>query len=142
MKKCDRCGLYDEYPTFIKQFMHWTLLINYMQPTLGSALVVLNRHVSDLSDIKLYEAKDYWDITNLLEKSLKLSFNPQRINHLMLANAVKHVHYHVVPRYSEPREFEGMTFTDEKFGHMPILTKSRLDEKILGSIKAKILENL
>ena len=66
MKKCDRCGLYDEYPTFIKQFMHWTLLINYMQPTLGSTLVVLNRHVSDLSDIKLYEAKDYWDITNLL----------------------------------------------------------------------------
>ena len=140
MDKCKLC-FYDE-STFIKKFNHWTLLINCMQPTLGSTLVVLNRHIPDLSDIKICEATDYWNITNELEKSLKASFNPERINHLMLADAIQHVHYHVVPQYQEPRWFGGMTFTNKKFGHIPILTKSRLDSKILDTIGEKILENL
>ena len=143
MTECALCeDLNERSPTFATRFMHWTLLVNYMQPTLGSSLVVLNRHVSRLSDVRLYEMVDYWNITQFLEEALTKSFNPERINHLMLANAVNHVHYHVVPQYQEPRWFGGMTFTNKKFGHIPILTKSRLDSKILDTIGEKILENL
>jgi diadenosine tetraphosphate (Ap4A) HIT family hydrolase len=142
MDNCQLCGPYIGNSTFIKGFDYWTLLVNYMQPTLGSTLVVLNRHVTSLSDLKANEAIDYWKIASDLERALQLSFQPQRINHLMLANAVRHVHYHVVPRYQEPVEFMGMNFVDEKFGHTPILTTTRKEQSILDGVKTQILQNL
>lgn len=60
----------------------------------------------------------------------------------MLANVVRHVHYHVVPRYSRDVEFAGEIFTDENFGHMPVLTTERKEQKLLDAVKCKILENL
>jgi len=143
MTECALCeDLNERSPTFATRFMHWTLLVNYMQPTLGSSLVVLNRHVSRLSDVRLYEMVDYWNITQFLEEALTKSFNPERINHLMLANAVNHVHYHVVPRYRQTQIFAGQSFRDENYGSTPIMIKERLDERTIGKVKVRILGNL
>ena len=142
MEDCILCGIDESNPTLIRGFDYWTLLINYMQPTLGSTLLVLNRHVTELSGLGIEEAIDRWEITNNLERALKISFNPSRINHLMLANEVNHVHYHVIPRYDREIDFERVRWTDENYGHTPILTTTRKEKDILEAVKKRILDNL
>lgn len=142
MEECILCEVDELNPTFIRGFEYWTLLINYMQPTLGSTLVVLNRHSTELSDLKSREATDLWKVNSHLERALKLSFNPSRINHLMLANAVEHVHYHVVPRYEDKINFGGVDWIDGNYGHTPVLTTTRKEVDILEAVKKRILENL
>ncbi len=142
MEDCILCELDEENPTFIKDFDYWTLLINYAQPTLGSTLLVLNRHVESLSEVSEEEARDYWKNVGLLEEALRKSFNPQRINYLMLANVVTHAHYHVVPRYEEKINFAGKSWFDENYGHFPILRSNEKDQETLDRIRFKILENI
>lgn len=69
MENCILCDLNDRdrNPTHVKNFGYWTLLVNYMQPTLGSSLVVLNRHIENFSDINFNEVVEYWRITRNLE---------------------------------------------------------------------------
>lgn len=138
MSTCILCELSEENSTFIKGFEYWTLLVNYMQPTLGSSLIVLNRHVSNLSNVTNKEHLEHLKIVKKLEKILKDSFDPDKINYLMLANVVEHVHYHVLPRYEKGRFFGGSDWTDEAYGHTPRLSSDKKSQKVLSCIISKI----
>lgn len=141
MEDCILCGVDDKNSTYIKNFGRWTLLVNYMQPTLGSTLLVLNRHVPSLSDITDEEGRDYWSHVRQLESVLRSAFNPSRINHLMLANAVQHAHYHIVPRYERNVSFGDLEWSDEQYGHTPKLTTDVKPQGLLDLVKEKILSN-
>ncbi len=143
MNKCPLCNIDRETnKTFVERYSRWTILINYKQPTLGSNLIVLNRHVQQLSDLTQEEAIEYLDIIKNLERALKESFNPDTINHLMLANVVRHVHYHIVPRYEEERRFAGQTWEDKNYGCFPKLDTLEKDERTLIKIIQEILIHL
>ena len=45
-----------------------------------------------------------------IERALRATFDHQKINYLALMMVDPHVHFHVIPRYSGSREFEGSTF--------------------------------
>ncbi|HZU51781.1 MAG TPA: hypothetical protein VE968_07895, partial [Sphingomicrobium sp.] len=45
----------------------------------------------------------------------------ERINYLMLMMLDPHVHFHVIPRYSEPRTWNGVEFVDEGWPGPPRL---------------------
>ncbi len=134
MSSCVLCELNEENPTFIKDFEFWTLLVNYMQPTLGSNLIVLNRHVSNLSDLTEKESLEHLKIVKELEEVLRNSFNPEKIDYLMLANVVEHIHYHVVPRYRKPKFFQGYKWEDKNYGHIPKLSSDKKSQQILDNI--------
>ena len=134
MKDCLLCDLDEKNETYIGKSNYWTLLVNYMQPTLGSTLLVSNKHISRMADLSEEEYLDSLRQIKKLELALKETFNPDMVNYLMLANVVTHVHFHVVPRYEFPREFGGEKWVDEKFGHSPILTSSKKAQKTLDLI--------
>ncbi|MFH1276278.1 MAG: HIT family protein [Candidatus Woesearchaeota archaeon] len=122
MTECDLCNIEESNPTLIRRSEYWTVLGNYKQPTLGSSLIVLNRHAENLSDLKETECNDYFRTVQDLEWALRQTFAPNMINHLMLGNRVRHVHYHVVPRYENEVRFFGTVWKDENYGKMPILS--------------------
>lgn len=142
MDKCILCGLDEKNPTFAKSFDYWTLLVNYMQPTLGSTLLVLNRHISNLRDLREEEVVEHLKVIKKLDTSLTSAFNPDMINELMLANVVRHVHYNIVPRYELTRDFGGVVWKDEYYGYSPVLSSELKSQNLLDEIKVKILENL
>jgi diadenosine tetraphosphate (Ap4A) HIT family hydrolase len=45
----------------------------------------------------------------------------ERINYLMLMMVDPHVHYHVIPRYSTSRTFNGVEFVDAGWPALPQL---------------------
>lgn len=143
MAECDLCDINPEgNNTFIDKSKYWTLLVNYMQPTLGSTLIVLNRHVENMAELSEPEYIDHLHQVKRLDTALRSSFNPDKINYMMLANVVTHVHFHTIPRYASSRDFAGETWNDENYGHSPKLTSGKKDQKTLDSIIQILRETL
>ena len=59
-----------------------------------------------------------------LERALRAAFDYQKLNYLALMMVDPHVHFHVIPRYSEAREFEGSTFLDAAWPKPPDLASA------------------
>ena len=56
-----------------------------------------------------------------IERGLREFCAFEKINYLMLMMVDREVHFHVIPRYSETRTFEGMDFPDRGWPKAPDL---------------------
>ena len=63
-------------------------------------------------------------VTNDIETVLLAEIGYDRINYLMLMMVDPHVHFHVIPRYSDDREFDGLLFVDAGWPKTPDLTQA------------------
>ena len=53
-----------------------------------------------------------------------MSFEPQKMNYILLMMVDKYVHWHVIPRYDGPRQMGGVTFEDSGWPRTPALTEA------------------
>lgn len=128
-------------PTFMRDNGLWTILLNFKQPTLGASLIVLNRHEEVLRNITEEEERAYFESVGALDSMLRHSFNPTRMNYLMLGGQVPHLHAHVVPRYNAKRAFAGQTWEDPEYrAGMAPLKAPEQDPKIIEKIKTELLK--
>ena len=144
MKDCILCNIDPkENPTFLRDNGLWTILLNFKQPTLGASLIVLNRHEEALMNISEDEALAYLDSVRALDTALRHSFNPTRMNYLMLGGQVSHLHAHVVPRYNSKRGFADQIWEDLAYREgMPILKTEEKSPRVLEKIKSELLRYL
>ena len=142
MDNCPFCeNRFEEYK--IKRYNYWTLYINYEQPYLGRCNLVLNRHLEDFSQISLQQREELWLLLKKLKKILDLLFNPDLYNYSSLGNVTRHLHLHIIPRYSTPREIEGFKFIDKRFGkNYAPHEKTNIPKIIVMKIKEQIQEKL
>ena len=67
-------------------------------------------------------------------------FGASKINYLMLMMRDPQVHYHVLPRYLEDREFDGVIFSDEP--GPPVLSRvARLGGHTLAKLQRLLIDN-
>jgi diadenosine tetraphosphate (Ap4A) HIT family hydrolase len=128
--------------TFIKAWDHWKLLINFKQPTLGSALLVLDRHVERMPALSRGEMRELLEVMEAYESAVISAFAPSNFNYEMLANAVRHVHFHAVPRYPLDVRFAGMSWVDENYGRAPVLGAQEKKTKTLVNIIKELQKHL
>lgn len=112
---------FSDNPYILYEGRHWKVLLHQEnQSYLGRSIVFLtSREIDDVLELTTEERDELWeDVMPRLARALKSAFGADRINYAHLANTVKHVHWHVVPRYEENpvRKFAGETFTDENVG--------------------------
>ncbi len=98
---------------------HWTVSVRPVPSTLGACVISLNRFAERLSDVTPDELADLSHVVGGLEGRLKDLFSYDRINYLMLMMVDDQVHWHVLPRYQEEREFAGETWTDDLWPKPP-----------------------
>ncbi|MFB6217290.1 MAG: HIT family protein [Candidatus Aenigmatarchaeota archaeon] len=102
----------------IKRYEHWDLFLNRKQHYLGRSIVKLKRHVEDLFKITGEERKELFEVVVPETKNaIDSCFEPDLYNYASLGNSVRHLHLHVIPRYRDEREFDGVIFRDERWGH-------------------------
>lgn len=125
---------------------HWSVLLYRNQSYLGRSVVYLKtRALADPLDLTDAERDELWnDILPRLARALTEAFGPDRINYVHLANRVKQVHWHVVPRYEKnpTREFAGHTFVDRRVGKIFRTKKFRLPEEVLDQISGHVKKHL
>ncbi len=77
-----------------------------------------------------------------MERALAKAFAYDKMNYLMLMMKDRHTHFHMIPRYSQKKEFAGMVFEDEAWPGAEIYVNNDLSPEILQKVKEEILKNL
>ena len=95
---------------------HWAALLNTNQTLLGRCFLVLKRPETDVAALTDAEVTDLWAITRRAKTVLDTLWAPDHYNYAFLMNLDRQVHFHIIPRYRDAREFAGETFVDPQFG--------------------------
>jgi diadenosine tetraphosphate (Ap4A) HIT family hydrolase len=101
------------YPaTLIREFEHWLILLRPAQPTLGSLVLAARSAATAYSQLPREAFVEQSDAVAAIERGLADFCDYERINYLMVMMVDPNVHFHVIPRYSQPREWNGVEFPD------------------------------
>ena len=99
------------YPSsLLHEYRSWVVLLRPAQPTLGSLVLACKEDANSLGAVSAAAYSELAAATADIERALRATFDHQKINYLALMMVDPHVHFHVIPRYSGSREFEGSTF--------------------------------
>jgi len=71
----------------------------------GFCRVIWNRHVSEMSELTYGERDLLMNLVFAVERAIKSTMEPFKINLASLGNQVPHLHWHVIPRYKDDAFF-------------------------------------
>lgn len=71
----------------------------------GFCRVIWTAHVREMSDLEAGERHSLMDVVFGVERVVRALFNPDKINLASFGNVVPHLHWHVIPRWSDDRHF-------------------------------------
>ncbi|MDQ3471048.1 MAG: HIT family protein [Pseudomonadota bacterium] len=111
--------------TLIREFRHWAVLVRPAQVTLGSLVLASTSEATRYSDLPAEAFAEQAVAVRAIEKALASFCSYERINYLMLMMVDPHVHFHVIPRYSDSREWKGHSLSDEGWPGPPQLQSAR-----------------
>jgi diadenosine tetraphosphate (Ap4A) HIT family hydrolase len=110
------------YPeSLIAEFDHWAVLVRPAQVTLGSLVLAAKSEVRAFSALPSEAFAEQSQVIRTIETALGQFCAYERINYLMLMMVDRQVHFHVIPRYSEPRLWNGISFVDHGWPTLPEL---------------------
>jgi diadenosine tetraphosphate (Ap4A) HIT family hydrolase len=128
------------YPdSLVASFDHWHVLVRPAQPTLGSLVLVCSDPISGFGEMSAEAGADLSRATEAIEKALGALFQYDKINYLMLMMVDPDVHFHVLPRYQESREYAGHVYHDTSWPGPPDITAS---QEFPDSVKQQLIRDL
>jgi len=128
------------YPEgLVHEWEHWAVLVRPMQATLGSLVLAARGDWTAYSQLPDAAFGEQAVAIRAIESALAQFCGFERINYLMLMMVDPNVHFHVIPRYSKPREWAGQTFPDDGWPGPPQLNSGvALDPERLETIRFKL----
>ena len=136
------CALCEGLTGQVANGEHWLVAVNLNQDRLGKCQLVLRRHDEDVLNLTEVETRDLWALLRRMKAALVACFRPDHFNYMFLMNQDAHVHLHVVPRYSSPREWRGEQFVDPHFGGLFGTEQRQLPREALEDLRDAIWERL
>ena len=121
---------------------YWLWSLRPHQSTLGASILSLKRECPTLGNVKVEEFEDLKKMINVIEDTMKETFNYDIMNYLMLMMVDKQVHYHVIPRYERESEFDGDIWKDSCWPSLPNLSGEELELNKIKKLSAYIKECL
>lgn len=71
----------------------------------GFCRVIWNEHVREMSDLPPERRQYLMNVVFAVEAVVRQLFTPDKINLASFGNMVPHVHWHVIPRWTDDRHF-------------------------------------
>lgn len=71
----------------------------------GFCRVIHHQHVREMTDLSEAEQQAMMRIVFAVERAIRDLFQPDKINLASFGNMVPHVHWHVIPRWTDDRHF-------------------------------------
>jgi diadenosine tetraphosphate (Ap4A) HIT family hydrolase len=101
------------YPaSLLRELEHWVILLRPAQVTLGSLVLAAKGDATAYAALPRAAFTEQADAVAAIERALAGFCQYERLNYLMLMMVDPNVHFHVIPRYSKPRQWEGVDFPD------------------------------
>lgn len=130
----------------IKSYKFWDVFLHENQCYIGRVFVLLrdDENVEDFLAIDGEVRDEFFLIGNQVKSALKSLFKPDKMNYAALSNVSDKIHVHIVPRYKEKREFNGIVFNDARWGknYAPYNRSFILDDSTLFKIKDTLRDQL
>jgi diadenosine tetraphosphate (Ap4A) HIT family hydrolase len=128
------------YPeSLVKSFEHWHILVRPAQPSLASLVLVCSDAADHFGGISREASSELQQATAAIERVLGEAFRFDKINYLMLMMVDPDVHFHVLPRYAEDREYQGVKFVDASWPGAPDITAAN---EFPAEVKQALIEDL
>jgi len=122
--------------TLVREYRHWVVLVRPAQVTLGSLVLCAKSEATNFGALEPEAFAELAEIVPAVEQALKQFCDYQRINYLMLMMVDPKVHFHVIPRYAEPREFAATALPDTGWPGPPDLKSAvPLDSSASGQLR-------
>jgi diadenosine tetraphosphate (Ap4A) HIT family hydrolase len=131
------------YPaTLIREFDHWLVLLRPAQVTHGSLVLTAKSDATAYADLPREAFAEQKDVVAAIERALATFTRYERINYLMLMMVDPNVHFHVIPRYSAPRTWNGVEFPDVGWPGPPALGSAvQLPDDQLATLAKEVMSN-
>ncbi len=71
----------------------------------GLCRVIWNAHVAEFSDLTATQRHMLMDVVTCVEHVMRTMLAPTKMNLASLGNQVPHLHWHLIPRYSDDAHF-------------------------------------
>lgn len=73
----------------------------------GRVIVAHRNHVSEIVELSDEERNDFFADVNRVAKALHKAFAPQKVNYGAYGDCGHHLHFHLVPKYTDGFEWNG-----------------------------------
>jgi diadenosine tetraphosphate (Ap4A) HIT family hydrolase len=67
--------------------------------------VIWQNHVREMTDLSSADRAHFMSVVFIVEETLREIMNPHKINLASLGNQTPHLHWHVIPRFSDDKHF-------------------------------------
>jgi len=94
----------------------WRLVLADEPDWPGLVRIIWNEHVAELSDLSESEAQALMVSIRQIERVLRDTLAPTKVNVASLGNQVPHLHFHIVPRWHDDLTFPGSIWTRPETG--------------------------
>ena len=127
--------------TIICSFQYWSVMLRPAQATLGALVLAAHEPAKAFSELSPASFAELHDVISQIECALTKAFQYDKINYLMLMMVDPDVHFHVIPRYAQPKRFEGKEFSDAGWPATPNLghvneTDTEFNQLIIEQIRS------
>ena len=127
------------YPgTLVKEYEHWVMLLRPKQTTVGTLVLVEKSEATHLGELSRESWAEFADVSRDAEAWTRQAFGAEKFNYLALMMKDPNVHFHFVPRYSQPVEVGGESFADTDWPSKTELGNIELNEAQLNEIRTKL----
>lgn len=96
----------------------WTVSVRPEQTTLGSLVISSRRPDAQFVSLTPQESLEFPALIEIAIRAIDYLFSPNVVNLLGLMLVDPRLHLHLIPRYSEVRQFGGRTWFDPDFPRM------------------------
>ena len=121
--------------TLVAEYQHWVVLLRPAQPVLGALVLAAKSDATAFGALPAEAHAELKTVTAAIETALGKAVGYAKINYLMLMMVDPHVHFHVLPRYGEPRSFSGERFPDEGWPGPPDLSSGISGEAVVSEVR-------
>lgn len=97
----------------------------------GFCRVVWNDHVREMTDLSAEDRAELMHVVWLVEDAVRKVMQPDKINLASLGNMVPHLHWHIIPRCANDRNFPDSIWS---------VPKRKLDEKDRAVLQNRVPE--
>ncbi len=74
----------------------------------GRVIVAHKKHVSEMTELTAEERAAYFEDVNRVAMALHKAFHPQKVNYGAYGDTGHHLHFHLVPKYTDEYEWGGV----------------------------------
>jgi diadenosine tetraphosphate (Ap4A) HIT family hydrolase len=108
-------------PDVVGQFPHSVAILSEWQFYQGYCILFSRTHATELSQLDNEERRAFLDEMCLLARALETCFRPRKLNYELLGNQVPHLHWHIIPRYTDdPDHLQPVWLALERAKHDPM----------------------